>query len=210
MTEVSAEEPALAYRVWHVEATEAGLLFRCPDPLEPVEERIEPTRLPQTVQLNDSIILNRSVFAFVAGKRRLLTMSDEAIDELLRGLGREIATTWIVRTRARYFAILGVFFLFTAVPMPGDAETGLEAVPTDYLGGVLGLGLIGLAAWARFAPRAAVLFADAVWLGILAMDVVNDVISGQAHPAWLLVAIILLPLPLSALKNYNRLRRVFP
>ncbi len=209
MTRVVAYEPNAQNRPWAVEATEAGLAFRGDEQGSELEAKFELARLPQRVHLNDGMLFRGTLVVPIGGRRRLLQLTDDAVDALLQGLGRAAATAWIARARTRYFLLLGAFFLLSSIPVPANPEAGIEAIPADPLGVVLGFGLLILHTWARRAPTRGVLFADAVWLGILAATGAYDVLTGEAHPIWLLLSLALVPLALSALNSFNRLQRVF-
>ena len=112
-----------------------------------------PAELVKKVVLTDGIFMRGSLLPLLDGKRVGLTVGPEGAMSIYRGLGPEVALAWVLGQRVRYSIVIGLLFVFTSFPVPGDESSGLEAIPFDVFGMGLGLGLLLMAGLARVRPR---------------------------------------------------------
>lgn len=73
---------------------------------------------------------------------------------------------------------------------------------------LLGIGLLGLWAHARLAPRPYLFAADSVWFLLLALSIVWDVIRGWSSVWWLVWVVLLVHLASQGVQQYKRFRPV--
>jgi hypothetical protein len=127
----------------------------------------------------------------------------EAIERWLRPFTRSDVAA-ILRTRLRWTLPIAILFIITSLPLPGDPDAGIEALPFDVVGFVLGVGLIVLGILARVAPHRNLFLVDAVWFLLLAADTVYSVFVQGKSQWWLLFAAFLVWVASTPLELYRR------
>ena len=163
------------------------------------------TKLLDEARLAIGVFFKPALVLKLGGKRRSLQLAKAAAAPLLGGLGRELATRWCVRSRVKWFIPIALLFLFTSLPMPADPEAGLEALPLDVAGLMLGGGLLVIALIARIRPMAWLILADSFWLALLAGRGVQEVLFADSHWAWLFLDAWLVVMALQGVKTYRLL-----
>lgn len=204
MREISVQNAKDATDTWTLHASETGLT------LERGAERyvVPAEELGKRAALSDGVVL-RGLLAVSLGegrKRDAFRIDDAATTELLRALGPDVAVRWLLGQRVRFFVVIAMIFLLSSLPIPGDPDAGIEAIPADLMGGLLGLGLLVLAGAARYRPQAWLFVFDAGWLVLLATTGAVQVINGSGSPWWLALDAWLVVSALTAIRVYRRLR----
>lgn len=113
-----------------------------------------------------------------------------------------------LKRRYAFCAPIAILFVLSSLPLAADESTGLEAIPFSPLSCFLGIGLLGLWAHARFAPRPYLFVADSAWFVLLALSAVWDVLRGWASPLWLAWVVLLVYLAVQGVKLYKRFKFV--
>lgn len=190
--------------LWTLRASESGL------ELERDGERyvILPEELGKRATLADGALVRGVLSVRLEGRggRDAFHLEDASVTALLRGLGPHLAVRWLLGQHVRFFLAIAILFLLTSIPVPGDPASGAEPIPLDWMGIVLGLGLVVIAIAARYRPQAWLFVLDAGWLFVLAATGVADVVRGAASPWWLLLYAALASSAWTAVRLYRRLR----
>jgi hypothetical protein len=118
---------------------------------------------------------------------RLEPVTYDAIERWLPPFTRADVAT-ILRTRLRWTLPIAILFIIGSLPLPGDPAQGIDPIPFDVVGCILGVGLLLLGVLARVAPHRNLLLLDAIWFLMLAADTAWTVFAQGSSPLWLLFA----------------------
>lgn len=169
-------------------------------------ESLEFTREAAQTAINvvDGLILRRLVTFPEEETKPVFRLPKEHFQQLLRWLGPPSKARLAAEIRRRTRALIPIAFLFvlTALPCPGEASGGANAVPLDIMGMTLGLGLILIFIIGRFKPHRLVFLLDALWWMGLATDNFHSVSNGQLGGFGLALAVVALVFSFSALKLF--------
>ena len=102
---------------------------------------------------------------------------------------------------------VGILFVFTSSPFPGDPEAGLEAVPFDAVSAFLGVSLIAVSILTRIWVRRILFLLDGVWLSLLALDVTVGIFRGDSL-WWAILVIVLILVAKRSFSEYQRFASV--
>ena len=96
-----------------------------------------------------------------------------------------------------------MLFVFASIPLPGDPEAGLEAVPFDAVSAFLGASLIALSILTRVWPGRILFLLDGVWFSLLALVVAVDIFRGDSA-WWATLVIVLILVAKGGFSEYKR------
>ncbi len=108
-----------------------------------------------------------------------------------------------LKRRLRWALPIGIFFIITSIPLPGDPEAGIESIPFDPISAILGFLLAALAIVAKFWPRRILFFFDGLWFSLLSLHVIFNMI--QDYSWWWSILVIFLIL--GAVGGFSEYRR---
>ena len=95
-----------------------------------------------------------------------------------------------LKKRLNWCLPIGILFVFSSLPLSGDPEAGLEAVPFDAVSAFLGASLIAITILARIWFRRILFLLDGVWLSLLALDATVGIFRGDS--LWWAISVIAL------------------
>ncbi|MHC4338312.1 MAG: hypothetical protein ACYSTG_10285 [Planctomycetota bacterium] len=138
-------------------------------------------------------------------KREMFWLEPEQMDVVKQWLGPpglpELKVA--LKRRFKWCLPIGIFFVLTSLPLPANPEAGVEAVPFDVIGAVLGITLIGLSLAMRLWPRRELFLIDSLWFMVLSAKVVYDIVAGSSWLWCIFVAWIVL-MVLGGVNQYRR------
>jgi hypothetical protein len=134
---------------------------------------------------------------------RLEDLTNDAIERWLRPFTRADVAK-ILKTRLRWTLPIAILYIIGSLPLPGDPAKGIDPIPFDLVGCILGLGLILLGILARVAPHRNLLLLDAIWFLLLAADTAWSVFAQGSSPWWLLFAAFCVWIASTPLALYRR------
>jgi hypothetical protein len=108
-----------------------------------------------------------------------------------------------LKRRLKWSIPIAILFIVISLPLPGDPEAGIEAVPFDPVSAFLGVVLLGIALLAKIRPMRILFIVDASWFFLLALRVTLGVIRGTSL-LWLIAVVILLFAAFGSISEYNR------
>ena len=212
---MSAPDPALAPRAaaGYVVTTVAARAERWTLRFFPNGLRLDPETVagtPVHVNRSDALArldlvdfgLARRVLSVRKPTKRTFKLPPDAWDELKRWVGWETRLRIALKRRVGMGVPIGVLFLLTAIPIPGDAAAGIEGVPASPLNAALGVLLIAGAILARRRPRPWLFLLDSAWFALLAASLVYAVVRG-ATPFWLILVAFQLQLVWSGIAHFR-------
>lgn len=135
-------------------------------------------------------------------------VTQEVVDHFLRWRGplTDADLRVALKRRMSWSMPIAALWVFSALPIQGDPEAGIEAVPLDPIGVGLGASLFVLALVSRLRPHPNLFLFDAAWLAALAADVCVDVARRGDSKLWLLLLPIIYWSARDAYQHYARFR----
>jgi hypothetical protein len=112
-----------------------------------------------------------------------------------------------LKKRLNWCLPIGILFVFSSLPLSGDPEAGLEAVPFDAVSAFLGASLIAITILARIWFRRILFLLDGVWLSLLALNVTVNIFRGDSL-WWAIIVIVLIHAAKGGFSEYQRFASV--
>jgi hypothetical protein len=140
-------------------------------------------------------------------KRRGFQLPDDAqLEALQKWIGPPTHEGLRAELKRAFYASLpiGIMFVVTSLPSSGDPAKGIAAVPMDWLGLWLGGSLIVLAPTARRFPHRGFFVLNALWMLVLAGELVHRFLSGSSGAWWLLLLVFHYAVIASSLRAYRK------
>jgi len=158
-------------------------------------------------RLLSDVLLLEGMHALALNKPRKLTLNltPEATTAVAKWIGEPALAAFYLKRRYLWVLPLAIIWIIGALPMPGDADAGIEAKPLDLMG--LGLGAALLVSWAfaKWRPHPALFLVDSIWFLWLAGYLLLDVVHGRSL-LWLVLVAMLLWLVVKGLRHFVRFR----
>ncbi len=164
------------------------------------------TKLADLVQVVDGLLVKRTLVV-KKPRRTTLQLEPHPFRRLSRWIGEPTLLRLAVKQRLSWTIPIGILFVLGSMPLPGDPEAGLDAVPFNPVSAVLGTVLIVQGLASRRWPRPILFLLDAFWFLGLAADTVYRVWQGQST-FWLLLVVLQLGLAASGLRLWRRFQGV--
>lgn len=114
----------------------------------------------------DGLIARRTVTT--PPPKRLLQLDVEGFEAFKRWMGPDARLRIELRRRFSWALPLGVLMMFGSLPMDGDPAAGIDPVPFDWVGAMLGVLLVATGFLAKRRPDHNFLLADSGWFLVLA------------------------------------------
>ena len=112
-----------------------------------------------------------------------------------------------LKKRLNWCLPIGILLVFSSLPLPGDPEAGLEAVPFDAVSAFLGASLIAITILTRIWFRRILFLLDGVWLSLLALNVTVGIFRGDSL-WWAIWVIALILVAKGGFSEYQRFASV--
>jgi len=136
--------------------------------------------------------------------KRVFKLDPGAWADLLAWVGRDAWLRIALRQRMGFGVPIGILVLLSSLPVPGNAEAGIEGVAFNPLFAILGVALIAGAMLARRRPHPALFLVDSAWFAVVAGTLVWRVIHGSS-PLWLILVVMQLLLVWSGVSLFRDL-----
>ena len=179
---------------FRLEPMEAGVAFQVPR-----AERVA------RVDLMNGLLTRRLLGVAIAGGKKLFRLDPAgyAAYEAWAGPPTLEDLRKSLKRRFGWSVTLGLFIIFTSLPISGDPESGLADIPLNPLSLAMGVALIAAGLLSRFLPSRWFLLADACWIAIAAMTTVDNLVDAPGAVNALLL-VIQVNYVLSSLKEFRR------
>jgi hypothetical protein len=197
---LEAAEPGRSPRRWTLRLFPEGLRGEGQD--DGASIHVLRAKLPDVVQLYDGWLLKRTLVV-KKPRRTTLQLDPDGFRKLSRWIGGPTLLRMALRRRLSWTIPIGILFVVTSVPLPGDVEAGVEAVPFNPISAVLGTALIVQGVASRLWPRPVFFLLDALWFCGLAVDTVYRVTQGQSS-YWLVFVVLQVGLAVGGLGLWRR------
>lgn len=149
--------------------------------------------------------VSRRTMAVRKPRKRLFKLDSAGWVHFTAWMGRDARLRIALRQRIGWGVPVGILMVLTSLPVPGNAEAGIDGVPFNAFSATMGLFLIAGAILSRRRPHPALFLLDSAWFAALAGSMAWRVIQG-GNPLWLLLAALQLLLVWSGVSLYRDLR----
>lgn len=137
--------------------------------------------------------------------RASLRLDEAAYRATIEWLGRDLHLQLALRGRLGWTIPIGVIFLLSSLPIPGNPAAGVSGAPFSPIPAVLGGMLILQGILSRVWPHRIYMALDALWFTALAADTVRLVMAGGWSPLWLILGAFQVMLAVTGLRQFRRL-----
>ena len=200
MGEVSVAELGKPQRVWKLvffpEGMRAEPLFERPPVHVMRGEAMKVLRLVET--------LPAPALLLKVKPRASLRLDEPAYQAVSEWLGRDLHLALALRGRLGWTIPIGVLFLLTSLPIPGDPAAGVAGTPFSPISAVLGGALLLQGILSRLWPHRIFLALDALWFLALAADTVRLVLTAGWSPLWLALGAFQVMLAVTGVRQFRR------
>jgi hypothetical protein len=187
-------------RAWTLRIFPAGVRL---EPAEPGDEPVHVLRQDALERLDlVDFGLARRILTVRKPKKRTFKLDPAAWHDVREWLGYDARIRIALKRRTGFGIPMGLLFLLTSLPLPGDAQAGIVGIPASPLNAALGAALVASAILARRRPRPWLFLADSAWFAVLAASLVFAVAHGASR-WWLLAALLQLQLVWSGIKLFR-------
>ncbi|MFN7141524.1 MAG: hypothetical protein ACK4UN_19525 [Limisphaerales bacterium] len=145
--------------------------------------------------------------AFVLQKPRKVTfnLTSEGTATLADWIGKPIMAAVYLKRRYGWILPIAVLWVLGSLPIKGNPDAGVEGVPFDPIGLILGLTLIVSWALAKWRPHPALFLVDSLWFLAMAGHLVVGVVNGRSK-LWLILVALLVWMMVTGLKHFIRFK----
>lgn len=158
-------------------------------------------------QMQKDVVLIEGLRALAVKKPRKLNfkLTVEAVDAVGAWLGAGRLAAFYLKQRYSWVLAIAIIWVFGSLPMPGDPDAGIDAIPLDVFG--LGLGLVLAVSWAfaKWRPHPGLFLVDSIWFLCLTGYLVNGVFNGRSK-LWMILVGMLLWMAIKGFKLFARFR----
>ena len=172
------------------------------------QHQISKAEASEKIELVGPFLNDRFLSAKIP-KKQMFELKPEQAALLKEWLGpptvKELKMT--LKKRLKWCLPLGILFILTSFPMSADPEAGLEAIPFDTVGAILGAVLIGLAVMMRFWPRRELFLVNSAWFLVVVVKVSYDIIKGSSW-LWSILVLFLVMSVIEGVKQYQRFEKL--
>jgi hypothetical protein len=151
--------------------------------LEPLEagESIDVPRAERVkrVELFNGVLARRILAVTLAPGRKLFRLDPAgyAAYEAWAGPPTMEDLRKSLKRRFGWSVALGALIILTSVPLPGDPEAGVPALPLNPLTLAMGIALIAAGLMSRLMPSRVFILADCLWIAIAAVTTVENLLE---------------------------------
>ena len=162
------------------------------------------TNLLDSIKILDELLLKRTLVV-KKPRRTTLQLQPRGFAALSRWIGEPTLLRLALKNRLSWTLPIGILYVLTSLPLPGDVEAGIDPAPFNPVWAFLGAALLfqGLASRKWALPIFFLL--DALWFLALAADTAHGVAQGES-PYWLILVVLQLALAVSGLQLWRRFR----
>ena len=158
-------------------------------------------------QMLKDVMLSESLNVLAVKKPRKLTfrLPHEATSAVAEWLGEARLASFYLKQRYSWVLAIAIIWIFGSLPLPGDPDAGVEAVPMDVFGLVLGIFLAIAWLFAKWRPHPVLFLVDSIWFLGLSVYLSLEVWNGRSA-LWMLLVAILLWMAIKGFKHFSRFR----
>ena len=138
--------------------------------------------------------------------RASLRLDEPASAALAEWLGRALHLQLALRGRLGWTIPIGVVFVLSSLPIPGNPAAGVAGAPFSPIPAALGGALLLQGILSRLWPHRIYLALDALWFLALAADTVRLVLTAGWSPLWLVLGAFQVMLAVTGVRQFRRFR----
>jgi hypothetical protein len=158
-------------------------------------------------QMQREVFLIEGMRVLTLGKPKKVSfkLSPAACEAISEWIGRPVLAAHYMKRRYSWVLPVAIIWILGSLPLPGDPESGVEAVPPDSIGIVLGVALLISWAFAKWRPHPVLFLVDSIWFLCLAGYLTYDVWHGRSK-LWMILVGLLLWMVITGFKHFTRFK----
>lgn len=168
------------------------------------EYRIDKSEAAEKVELAG--ILSERILVAQIPKKEAFELNAEQIALVKEWLGpptmKELKMA--LKKWLKWCLPVGIIFLLTSIPIPGNPEAGTEPIPFDPVSAFLGVMLIGVGIAIKWRPRPELFLVASAWFCVGGINIIYQIVRALSSRFWGILAIFLLLSTLEAWRQYRR------
>jgi hypothetical protein len=155
----------------------------------------------------DGLIFRRTL-SFKKPVKKILQMDSQSYIAFENWLGFKTVLTMFLKQRFSWIIAIGVLFIIGSLPMPGDAQTGIKAIPFNPLNCGMGFSLLLIGFFSKRFPDRMYFLVDSGWFFLLAITTLIDAFRKGSSIFWLIFVMLQLSLVVSGILLWHRLGKI--
>ena len=164
--------------------------------------------LSEKVTVQDFLFIRRCVVVKLGKKKRIFQLEPEDFATFTQWLGPPTAADLkrALKKRLAWVLPIGCLIVLASVPMGGDRAAGIEPLPFDPVGFVLGGSLLLMGILSKWMPHPVFFLFDSFWFLALASNLSYQIFTGRSW-LWIILVLFQLLLVLGGIGEYRRFSR---
>jgi hypothetical protein len=115
-------------------------------------------------------------------------LTTELFHAINHWIGKDVLLKSALKQRLGFCIPIGILYLLSSLPLPGDPEANLDALPFDPINAALGITLIILSIIMKIKPHPALFLVDSAWFMLLMAVTAYQIFLGASPFWWIAVA----------------------
>lgn len=152
----------------------------------------------------DGLMMRRTI-SFKKPVKKILYMDPQSFSAFANWLGYKAMLEIFLKTRFSWTVVIGVIFILTSLPLPGDAGSGLNPIPFNPLDFGMGFSLILIGIFSKRFPDRIYFLIDSGWFILLAIITFLNILKGNSI-YWLIFVMLQISLVVSGVLTWHRLK----
>jgi hypothetical protein len=161
--------------------------------------------IARKMSILDGLIFRRTI-AFKKPINKVLQMDPLSFNVFARWLGYQPMLEIFLKNRFGWTVAIGVLFIISSMPLPGDAASGINPVPFNPLNMGMGMSLILIGIFSKKFPDRMYFLVDSFWFIILAIITFLGILNKGSSIFWLIFVVFQIVLAASGFLIWNRLK----
>ena len=196
--DITATERGPVQRSWKLSLGE-GIVATSGDSATFVLSRDE---VGKSVVIMDGLFFRRTV-SFKKPVGKILRMDAQSFEAFADWFGYPPMLRLCLKQRYSWIIAIGVLFVLSSMPLPGDPQKGILPISWKPLDFGLGTSLVLIGILSKKLPHRIYFLLDSVWFLLLSISTVHDILK-DSSPFWLIIVLVQLSLVASGYLSWRR------
>ncbi len=185
---------------WKLVLSQDFMMLDCLETNE--RRRISRSAVEKTVYMSKLYPLPSMLMVKGPGKLNF-RLESESYDAIRKWMGESTLLKITLKRRFSWCWPIAILFLLTSIPMSGDPQSGLEAIPFDPISAFLGAGMLLIGLFMRIKPHRALFLMDSAWFLALAGSTIYSIVIFGDSLYWLFVVVLQVLMIVSGVLHYK-------
>ncbi len=161
--------------------------------------------LRDQVMRTATLVEGMRAFALQVPIKTTFNLTPEATAILAEWIGKPVLAAVYLKRRYGWILPIAILWILGSLPIRGNPEAGVAAVPFDAIAFVLGSILVVSWAFAKWRPHPVLFLIDSMWFVAMGGHLVMTVVNGRSK-GWLVLVLLLVWMVINGLKHFMRFK----